>query len=357
MAELVLRPAVFERALRAWFRQHARDLPWRRTCDPYAILVSEFMLQQTQVVTVIPYFARWMARFPDVRTLAAANEEEVLRMWQGLGYYSRARNLHRTAGVIVEKHDGCFPETVEEMRRLPGLGDYTAGAVMTFSRDIPTPIVDANIGRVLARLFDVSLAIDSSEGKRCIWKLAESLQPTAGAGEFNSALMELGALICLPKPRCKECPVSGFCNAREPAKLPVKRAKLEITRKLERSFFAEKDRRFLLHQRLVNPWKGMWILPPLESGPFAEEPLVRHDYSITRYRVTLEVFTVVAALCERRPLPGAHGVPPQQIAPVERWVTADEALYLPMPSPHRRALEKVLLARQADLPESQRLLF
>lgn len=355
MAALTQKPALFERKLRSWFRQNARDLPWRRTRDPYAILVSEFMLQQTQVVTVMPYFERWMERFPDVKTLAAADEEEVLRMWQGLGYYSRARNLHRTAGVIAEKHDGRFPETVDEMKRLPGLGDYTAGAVLTFSRDVAAPIVDANIARVLTRLFDVSLSIDSTEGKRRIWQLAGSLQPVTGAGEFNGALMELGAVICLPKPRCTECPVSGFCAAKEPEKLPVKRAKIAVTRKVERSFFAENDGRFLLQRRLVNPWKGLWVLPPLDSEADEEKPLVTHAYGITRYRVTLEVFGK-AVPDERRRIGGTHRTSLQDL-PVGRWVSAEEASHLPMPSPHRRALDKVLSLRAAGPERKQRLLF
>lgn len=343
MAALTRKTGVFEKTLRAWFRRNARDLPWRQTRDPYAILVSEFMLQQTQVVTVIPYFERWMARFPDVEALAAADDEEVLGMWQGLGYYSRARNLHRTAGVIVEEHGGRFPDTIEAMRRLPGLGDYTAGAVLTFSRDVATPIVDANIARVLARLFNVLLPIDVTEGRRRIWQLAELLQPATAAGEFNGALMELGALICLPKPRCEECPVRVFCDAKEPEKLPMKRARVAVTRKTERSFFTEKDGRFLLHQRIVNPWKGMWVLPPLDLRAAEDEPLVNHVYSITRYRVTLEVFRAAEPL--------------QSTGPVERWVTVDEAVRLPMPSPHRRALEKVISFCQREGRSSQRLLF
>lgn len=169
--------AEIRRQLTAWFRDAARDLPWRRTRDPYAILVSELMLQQTQVATVIPYYERWLQRFPDFGTLAAADEHDVLSLWQGLGYYSRARNLHRAARHVVAQHGEVLPADAEAIRALPGVGRYTAGAVASFAFDLPEPLVDANVARVLARLLNLQEAIDSAAGQRALWETAEALVP------------------------------------------------------------------------------------------------------------------------------------------------------------------------------------
>ena len=185
----------FRRSLLRWYRQHERDLPWRRTRDPYQILVSEIMLQQTQVVTVIPYYYKWLSRFPDFASLARASEDEVLRGWQGLGYYTRARNLQGTAKTIVDRHGGKFPRAVDQMQQLPGIGKYTAHAVASFAFDQSVPIVEANTSRVLARLFNLRRSIDSEQGRRILWQHAASLLPKSAAADFNSALLDLGALI------------------------------------------------------------------------------------------------------------------------------------------------------------------
>ncbi|MES2572527.1 MAG: A/G-specific adenine glycosylase, partial [Verrucomicrobiota bacterium] len=214
-----------------WFRLNGRDLPWRRRLDPYAVMVSEFMLQQTQVVTVIPYFERWLKRFPDFETLASASEEEVMHLWQGLGYYSRARNLHRAARQVVEEHGGRLSPDPVAMARLPGVGRYTAGAIMSFGFDEPAAAVDANIARVLARLGDLREPIDSKSGAGALWRMAADLLPKAGGREHTSALMELGALVCLPrKPQCGVCPVREHCAATEPETLPVKKPRRETVR-------------------------------------------------------------------------------------------------------------------------------
>src|SRR5947209_3349904 len=213
-----------QRSLLGWYRCHGRDLPWRRTRDPYPILVSEFMLQQTQVATVVPYYEKWLARFPTFTALARASESEVLHAWQGLGYYARARNLHAAAKLVMDRHRGRCPERIDETRKLPGVGRYTAHAIATFAFDQAVPIVEANSARVLTRLFDLRIPIDSSAGQKILWDRATSLVPKKNAVIYNSALLDLGALICLPRnPKCGICPVKNFCRSKNPQSLPIKR--------------------------------------------------------------------------------------------------------------------------------------
>src|SRR6266704_179638 len=185
----------FRRSLLDWHRRYGRDLPWRGTRDPYAILVSEFMLQQTQVSTVIPYYNEWLYRFPDFASLARASENDVLHAWQGLGYYARARNLHATASTVVDRHRGCFPRSIEQMQRLPGIAKYTAHAVAAFAFNQSVPIVEANASRVLARLFNFRRSIESASGREMLWEHAASLIPKFDARIYNSALIDLGALV------------------------------------------------------------------------------------------------------------------------------------------------------------------
>jgi len=201
----------FTRKLLAWYKRNARVLPWRETRNPYAILVSEFMLQQTQVSRVLEYFPRFMARFPTIASLAGAGPKAVMEEWDGLGYYARARNLHRLAKEVTSLHEGRLPERPEELRTLPGVGKYTAGAVACFAYEKPVPAVDVNVDRVLSRVF-------WGEGRRekDVWVLARKLMPKNGARawRFNQALMELGALVCTArKPKCPECPVRSECRA------------------------------------------------------------------------------------------------------------------------------------------------
>src|SRR2546421_7026999 len=178
----------FRRSLLRWYRGHARDLPWRQTHDPYAVLISEVMLQQTQVGTVLPYYKKWLGRFPTFKTLARASETQVLHAWEGLGYYARARNLHATAKLALDRHRGKFPRRLDEMRKVPGVGKYTAHAIATFAFDQPVAIVEANTSRVLARLFDLRIPIDSSAGRDALWNRAASLVPKKNAATYNSAL-------------------------------------------------------------------------------------------------------------------------------------------------------------------------
>jgi A/G-specific adenine glycosylase len=322
--------SLFRRKLVAWFRKSARDLPWRQRRDPYAVLVSEIMLQQTQVATVIGYFERWMKRFPDFAALAAASEADVLHAWQGLGYYARARNLHRAAKAVMEKHVGKFPRDLDAIRALPGVGRYTAGAVATFAFDAPTPIVDANIARVLARLLDFRQPIDTTTGREALWEAASRLVPKKNAGVYNEALMELGALVCLPHPNCGACPVRAFCATRDPESLPVKKPRRKTVALAQRCAFVVSRGKILLEQQTSSRWRGLWTIPEISDfKPQISDssPLARITFPFTHHRVTLEVFRARA---------------PRTLAENRQWFAIGAIDQVAMPSPHRRALRKLL---------------
>jgi A/G-specific adenine glycosylase len=207
------RAQAFTRKLLAWWARAARDLPWRRTRDPYRVLVSEFMLQQTQVSRVAEYYPRFLERFPDLETLARARPRAVREAWDGLGYYARASNLHALARVVSKDHGGTLPDVPEELVKLPGVGPYTAGAVATFAYEKPVPAVDTNVARVIRRVFFASRS--SHPASRQIWELTRALVPKNGkrAWKFNQAIMELGALVCKARaPQCSECPVQPVCK-------------------------------------------------------------------------------------------------------------------------------------------------
>lgn len=329
------------RFLLSWFKENGRDLPWRRRRDPYAVLVSEMMLQQTQVVTVIDYFERWVARFPNFQELAAAHETDVLHAWQGLGYYSRARNLHRTAKLVVERHGGEFPRDLEAIRALPGIGRYTAGAVSSFAFDHSTPVVDGNIARVLARLFNYHNRVDSGEGQKWVWKVSTDLQPETGAGLFNEALMELGATICLPgRPKCSECPVQTFCKAEDPETLPLKKPRQKTVAMGEDCAWIFKNGKVLLEQQTGVRWHGLWKLPiraDSSSNRVREESstkrLLSLEYPFTHHRVTLTVFAEPA---------------PRFLKENQEWFPLDRIESVAMTAPHRRALNRLI----AEVSES-----
>jgi A/G-specific adenine glycosylase len=262
----------FRRAIVAWFRRSARPLAWRGTRDPYRIWVSEIMLQQTQVATVSSYFPRFLARFYDVAALAAAAEDDVLRLWEGLGYYRRARQMHLAARAIVGEHGGRFPREIKQIRSLPGIGRYTAGAIASIAFDAREPILEANTMRLLSRLLAYRSDPRQAAGQALLWKLAEELLPQRGCGELNQALMELGSLICRPrKPRCRECPVLAFC--------PTYRAGLQETiPQLQRTAPAEavreaavvvrrRGRVLLLRRGGHGRWAGLWDFPRFALAP------------------------------------------------------------------------------------------
>lgn len=319
--------ASFRRSLLHWYRKNGRDLPWRRTRNPYAILVSEFMLQQTQVATVIPYYNEWMRRFPNFAALAAASEHEVLHAWQGLGYYARARNLRATAIVVTQKHGGSFPRSPDAIQNLPGIGRYTANAVAAFAFNQSVPIVEANIARLLARLLDLQIPIDTSAGRAALWAHAAALLPLHDAGAHNSALMELGALVCGSRPKCEVCPVKRFCRASEPLMLPRKKARPTIKLQTEHHSFAFRRSRVLLEQS-QDRWRGMWMLPRLETAPTGCMPLHVSKFPFTNHRITLTVFR--------------HTAPAPALKSSQRWFSLAALSSLPLPSPHRRALEAII---------------
>ena len=337
----------FRRKLLAWFGKHKRDMPWRRTKDPYQIWLSEIMLQQTTVAMAGPKFTAFVAAFPTVYGLAAADEQQVLRMWEGLGYYRRARGLHAAAKVIVAEHDGQLPRDVKSLMALPGVGRYTAGAVASFAYDVSAPIVETNTQRVLARLTGYRHEVVAGEGQRQIWNAAEALLPATGAGAYNLALMELGALVCKPSdPRCDECPVTAHCAAFAGGlqnEIPKLAAKVKVTAVREGTVVVRKSGRVLLRQRAKGErWEGMWDFPrfPLDGeGPlFVRRELVDNvreqtgvviepggllktiKHGVTRYRITLECY-------EARPTGGR--VRSTDASPV-RWTPLADLSGLPL---------------------------
>lgn len=330
--------------LQAWFTQHSRTLPWRSEPSPYAVLVSEFMLQQTQVATVVPYFQRWMATFPTLESLAHASEEDVLLLWQGLGYYSRARNLQRAASQILARFEGRIPSDPALLRTLPGVGDYTAGAIASFAFDVPANAIDANIARVLARMADLQLPIDSPAGKKALARFSQSLLPEKSGGRIHtSSLMELGALLCLPQnPACSQCPVSRHCHARTPETLPLKSPRKKTVRLEEHALWCLDEGHLLLERETGRRAKGMWRLPHLAHPPNCA-PLYETTYPFTHHRITLRVFEVSSLenieVSLGRPEQGGN---PSGESPL-RWFESGEVLKTAaLPAPHRRALETLL---------------
>ena len=312
------------RALSLWFEKHGRDLPWRRTRDPYAVLVSELMLQQTQVSAVRPYYYRWLRRFPTVTSLARARESQVLRAWEGLGYYARARNLHRAAKLIVQKFSGEVPDDPEQLQLLPGVGRYTANAVTVFAYNRSRPIVEANTARVLTRLFDLRQPIDSAAGRRKLWEIAAQITPARAPRKFHSAMIDLGALVCIARnPRCRICPVKKFCRARNPQSLPIKRRCVRtIALSESHAFITQGDQ--LLLQKCRARWRGMWMLPT--TVPLSTAPIHVSRFGFTHYKITLQIF--------RRAARRANSV--------EHWFPIREIEKIAIPSPHRRAINCVL---------------
>ncbi|MBN1569044.1 MAG: A/G-specific adenine glycosylase [Acidobacteria bacterium] len=294
----------FQRSLLKWYRRHHRKLPWRDNPTPYRVWISEIMLQQTQVQTVIPYYNRFLNRFPDIKSLAEAEEGEVLALWAGLGYYSRARNLHRAARLMIERRGG-FPEKYEEVLALPGIGPYTAGAICSLAFNQPRPVVDGNIRRVITRL----KGITKYSAKSLFWDQMSAWIPDAKSSFFNQAMMELGATICMPfHPRCRQCPVEGFCEARRLGmenKIPAVQRRQETRRIRIAILVLQHEGRLLVTDGHMPDFiPGRWGFPcqQIQEGkspkdvasimcrkmlgrkiPLAASPKISH--SITRYRI------------------------------------------------------------------------
>jgi A/G-specific adenine glycosylase len=269
------------RALRgtllAWYRQSHRDLPWRRTRDPYAIWVSEIMLQQTQVDTVAPRYAAFLQRFPTVADLAAATEHDVCEAWAGLGYYRRARHLHAAAVQVVARHGGALPVTLEALLALPGVGRYTAGAIASIAHGQPAPLVDGNVARILSRIFLLGTPPQTPAGQATLWALAEALVQGEAPGDLNQALMELGATVCTPAaPRCDGCPVRADCAAHAagtPTLYPAPAVKAPVKPlAVAFAYVADPGGLWLARRPLDGLWAGLWELPS-SSGPGAKKAL------------------------------------------------------------------------------------
>ena len=264
----------FAQTLLKWFETYGRELPWRETRDPYAIWLSEIILQQTQVKQGWDYWQRFMHRWPSVEDLAAATEDEVLREWQGLGYYSRARNLHYAAQQIVAL--GHFPNTLEEIKQLKGVGDYTAAAIGSIAFGLPAAVVDGNVYRVLARHFGIATPINSTEGKKEFAALAQSLMPEASAGLYNQAIMDFGAIQCTPQsPKCIVCPLQESCEALRTGKintLPVKEKKLKIKERHLIYIYIRCQGETVIHRRGEGDiWQGLWEPFLMEDGRWKME--------------------------------------------------------------------------------------
>ena len=310
--------ASLRQALLDWFDTHARALPWRQTKDPYHIWVSEVMLQQTQASTVIPYFTRFIMRFPTVESLATAPLDDVLKAWEGLGYYRRAHNLHKAAQIIVAEHGGVLPSDQQSLLALPGIGRYTAGAIRSIAFDQPAPILDGNIKRVISRLDDLEANIDEAATQRQLWERAAELVDPGRPGDFNEALMELGATLCLPRnPSCHLCPVQDFCLARQRGtqyERPIRNPRRRIPHYDVAAgiiWHASKPDHFLIAQRPVEGMLGgLWEFPggKQETGETLPEALKRElceelgievevkrhlvsiDHAFTHFRITLHAF-------------------------------------------------------------------
>lgn len=260
----------YSKMLENWYEEHRRDLPWRRSSDPYIIWISEVILQQTRVVQGLDYFNRFVARFPDVRSLAAASEDEVLKYWQGLGYYSRARNLLEAARMVCRDFGGIFPRTYEGVRSLKGVGDYTAAAIVSFAYDLPYPVLDGNVYRVLARLFALPTPIDSTQGKKEFAELAALLLDREHPGLYNQAIMELGALQCVPhQPNCSLCPLNKKCMAYATGEVSAFPVKQQKTKSRPRYFhylhIVCGNDTYLQRREGKDIWRGLYQFPLIET--------------------------------------------------------------------------------------------
>lgn len=359
-------------ALLKWFAREARDLPWRRTLDPYAIWVSEIMLQQTQVKTVIPYWQRWMRELPDIRSLAAAPQEKILKLWEGLGYYTRVRNLQKAAQQLVAENAGAFPKAFDAVLALRGVGRYTAGAITSIAFNEPAPILDGNVIRVLTRVFGIGENPRDKAANARLWELAGELVQSARGARFtgaewftvsgpcsalNQSLMELGALVCTPRsPNCTACPLRNDCIARATGQvesLPNLGNRATATERKFGAFLVSHQDRWLVCRRgegVVNA--GLWEFPNVEFLAGQREPSVSVSklldirqpeleslctirHSITRYRIELEAWLVAA-----RKKPELDGE--------TLWLGLEELDALAFTSAHRKILGKLRSARSSS---------
>ncbi|MDQ7834107.1 MAG: A/G-specific adenine glycosylase [Humidesulfovibrio sp.] len=352
----------FRSELLRWFNENARDLPWRKTLEPYHVWLSEIMLQQTQMDRAVSYFERFLLRYPDIVSLAQAHEDEVLKLWEGLGYYTRAKNLLRAARVVLKEHGGTFPANFEAVRALPGVGPYTAGAVMSVAYGAHRPAVDANVERVFSRVLDIDRPVSAPEVKRRILAAAWELLPPGESRAFNQGLMELGALICAPRSaECQRCPVSRHCLARARGTVnlrPVPKPKPEVVRvDMACGILLTEGQVFIQKRRPNDVWPGLWEFPGgvLEPGESPEEAMVREfreetelsvrpegkiavvRTSYTRYRITLHGF-----FCRAEPGQDPKRDHRLHEAVEARLVSPTDLLTFAFPSGHARLTSRML---------------
>jgi A/G-specific adenine glycosylase len=352
-AAAALRRWVAPRLL-AWFAERRRPLPWRRDRDPYRIWVSEVMLQQTTVAAVIPFFERFLAAFPTLADLARADEQDVLRLWEGLGYYRRARDLLASARRLAAGHGGVFPDDPEALHGLPGLGRYTANAVLSQAFDRRLPVLEANSQRVLSRLFGRADDPRGGPARAWLWRAAEALMPRERAGEFNQALMELGALVCTPAaPRCGECPLAARCVAQAEGRqeqIPARTPRPAVTEVREAAVVVRRGEKLLLVRRpAAGRWANLWEFPhgPRHDGEAPDEAAVRLAaelaglevragpelltlrHGITRYRITLACF-------EAEHVSGAFR---STFYAAGRWLAPADLAAYPVSAPQRRLIK------------------
>lgn len=351
------------RPLLAWFDRHARDLPWRTDRDPYRIWISEVMLQQTTVAAVIPYFHRFLARFPTLADLAAAEPSDVLRLWEGLGYYSRARNLHAAARLIVGRHQGELPRDEDAVRQLPGFGRYTANAVLSQAYDVRLPILEANSVRLLCRLAAIDDDPKDPATLKKLWALAGDLVPDRRPGDFNQALMELGALVCTPSdPRCGECPLTSLCHSHALGRvheIPRKVARAKPTLVRETAVVLWRENKVFLAQRpSTGRWADLWEFPRTEvaagQSPDAAAVALMKDlgftiaepaelttirHGVTRFRITLVCLEARSLKGEFRP----------GLYPRGEWLSPAELSDHPVSRPQRRLATMIQQPREPRL--------
>lgn len=313
-----------QKELHRWFKREGKNLPWRKTKDPWAILVSEIMLQQTTVAAVISNrrFEKFLEEYPNLREIASADEAQLLKSWEGLGYYNRVRNLQKAAKAVLEKYDGLFPLSAVELEALPGIGKYTAGAVSSFAFNQPAAIVDANIARTIARLFNYEAEIDSSTGQKIIWNWAAQLLDKTKPRLFNSALMELGQTYCSPKkPNCMSCPVANFCQTTDPESLPKKKPRKTFEKIQEHAILNLRNDKILLVKEDGSRRKGFWRLPLATEDEVAHLKVIStHRYTITYHKVTVLLYE--AKLYEDG-----------------EWVALSDLKTIPIATPIRRIIE------------------
>lgn len=325
--------STFRKALRDWFGRVGKDYPWRRTREPYPVLVSEMMLQQTQIATVLGkgYYTGFLEKFPDLDSLAKADDESLLKAWEGLGYYRRARMLRETARAILDRHAGKFPEDEGELLDLPGIGPYTAAALMAFAFGKPSGLVDGNVSRVFSRLMADASPVDDHAVIRKHREWALELCDPKDPAIHHHAVMELGQTLCRPGlPACESCPVANYCACEKPEQLPNKKPAAAITRMDEHAIFCrDRSGRILLHRESGNRRNGLWKLPLRSLQECEHLPLIYEAvYAITRYRVMLKVFLM-------------DHEDTMNLLDGDEWIPPERCNELPFAAPFRKAIESV----------------